>query len=184
MSDINVTRIDTPSRQKEQVMNSRIARGRALGVALVMVMLAALLMALSGQNPAQTGLSEEALPSKHATRHSPQTFEDDGDIWMVRNKKMHLVNLTPDTAVFNDLDPAVSPDAGRIAFASDRDGDFEIYLANISTGLVQRVTDNAVDDRSPVWSPDGQWISYHSPHYSSPTHSGIFSAKVEGTAGP
>ena len=165
-------------------MNSRMARGRVLCVALVMVTLAVLVMALSGQNPAQTGLSEEALPSEHATRHLPLTFEDDGDIWMVRNKKMHLVNLTPDTAAYNDLDPAVSPNAKRIAFASDRDGDFEIYLTSVSTGEVHQVTDNAVDDRSPVWSPDAQWISYHSPHYSSPTHSGIFSAKVVGTSAP
>ena len=158
--------------------------GSALGVAVAIVTLAALLMALSGPKPAETAHLEEAVPSGHAPRHAPLAFEDDGDIWMVRNKKMHLTNLTPDTAAYDDVDPAASPDGKEVAFSSDRDGDFEVYLANVSTGEVQRLTDNAVDDRSPVWSPDGQWISYHSPHYSSPTHSGIFSAKVGGSAAP
>ncbi len=155
-----------------------MAHGSALGVAVAIVTLAALLMALSGPKPAETAHLEEALPSGQP----PLAFEEEGDIWVVI--KMHPANLTPGTASYNDVDPAVSPDGRRIAFASDRDGDFEIYLTRVSTGEVQQVTDNAVDDRSPVWSPDGQWISYHSPHYSSPTHSGIFSTKVEGTEAP
>jgi Tol biopolymer transport system component len=32
------------------------------------------------------------------------------------------------TSEFNDIMPAVSPDGKRIAFASDRDGDYEIYV--------------------------------------------------------
>jgi WD40 repeat protein len=158
----------------------RMAHGIALSVALAVVMLVALLMTLAGPRPPETDFSEESLPSGHDPRHAPIAFEDDGDVWTVR--KMNLANLTPDTAAYNDLDPAVSPEGKRIAFASDRDGDFEIYLANVSTGAVQRVTDNAVDDRKPTWSPDAKWISYKSPHYVSPTHSGIFSAKVVGTA--
>ena len=44
---------------------------------------------------------------------------------------------------------------GRIAFASDRDGDFEIYsIEPEGTGLLQ-LTTNAVDDDDPSWSPDG-----------------------------
>ena len=155
-----------------------MAHGRALGVAVAIITLAALLMALSGPKPAETAHLEEALPSGQP----PLAFEEEGDIWVVI--KMHPANLTPDTASYNDVDPAVSPHGKRIAFASDRDGDFEIYMVNVSAGEVQRITDNAVDDRKPAWSPDGQWISYHSPYYSSPTHSGIFSAKVEGTAAP
>ncbi len=157
----------------------RMAHGSALGVAVTIVTLAALLMALSGPKPAQTAHLEGALPSGQP----PLAFEEEGDIWVVI--KMHPANLTPDTAAYNDLDPAVSPEGRRIAFASDRDGDFEIYMASVfTTGEVQRLTDNAVDDRKPVWSPDSRWISYKSPHYSSPTHSGIFSTKVEGAAAP
>ena len=105
-------------------------------------------------------------------------FAQDGDIWIAN--KMDLVNLTPDTGSSNDVDPLVSPDGRKVAFASDRDGDFEIYTVDMSTGELQRITDNAVGDRRPVWSPDGRWISYQSPHFSSPTHAGIFFARSEG----
>jgi dipeptidyl aminopeptidase/acylaminoacyl peptidase len=138
--------------------------------AVAMAMLAVVLVALAVAKPAEETLTQSSKG------HPPIAFEEEGDIWVAT--RMHPANLTPDTASYNDVDPAVSPDGRKVAFASDRDGDFEIYLANVGTGELQRVTDNAVDDRDPAWSPDGQWNSYQAPHYSSPTHSGIFSAKV------
>ena len=49
---------------------------------------------------------------------------------------------------------------GRIAFASDRDGDFEIYsIEPDGTGLLQ-LTTNSVDDDDPSWSPDGTRIAF------------------------
>jgi dipeptidyl aminopeptidase/acylaminoacyl peptidase len=156
---------------------TKTARGMYFMLAAIaMVLLALVFVVLARAKPA-----EDAQAGSQG-EHALIAFEEVGDIWVVT--KMHPANLTPDTASYNDVDPAVSPDGRRIAFASDRDGDFEIYLTRVSTGEVQQVTDNAVDDRSPVWSPDGQWISYHSPHYSSPTHSGIFSTKVEDTPAP
>ena len=56
--------------------------------------------------------------------------------------------------------PQPSPDGRWIVFQSDRDGDFEIYLANRHGGQVRQLTRNAVWDRLPAWSPDGQWIVY------------------------
>ena len=151
---------------------TKTAHGSYFRMAAI-AMLAVVLVVFAGAKPV------ERAQAGFQGIHTPIAFEEERDIWVVT--RMHPTNLTPDTASYNDLDPAVSPEGRRIAFASDRDGDFEIYLANVLTGEVQRVTDNAVDDRRPAWSPDAQWISYHSPHYSSPTHSGIFSAKVVGT---
>ena len=152
----------------------RTAHDGHLSVALItMAMLAATLVALVGAKPA------EAKSVCFPEGHNPIAFEHEGDIWVA--SIMHLVNLTPNTAHSREVDPVVSPDGKYVAFASDQDGDFEIYLANVFTGERQRVTDNEVDDRYLVWSPDGKWISYQSSHYASPTHSGIFSAKVAGT---
>ncbi len=58
--------------------------------------------------------------------------------------------------------PQPSPDGRWIAFQSDRDGDFEIYLANRNGGQLRQLTQNAVWDRLPAWSPDGDWIVYSS----------------------
>lgn len=58
--------------------------------------------------------------------------------------------------------PQPSPDGRWIVFQSDRDGDFEIYLANRLGGQLRQLTQNAVWDRLPAWSPDGGWIIYSS----------------------
>ena len=51
---------------------------------------------------------------------------------------------------------------GRVAFASDRDGDYEIYsIKDDGTDLV-KLTDNAGADLSPDWSPNGSRIVFTS----------------------
>jgi Tol biopolymer transport system component len=59
-----------------------------------------------------------------------------------------------------NLQPAWSPDGGRIAFTSNRDGDFDIYVMNAEGGDVERLTDDPGKDSSPAWSPDGEKIAY------------------------
>ena len=60
--------------------------------------------------------------------------------------------------------PATTASArlGRIAYTSNRDGDYEIYIHNLDTGENEQITDNTHDDRSPDWSPDGTRIAYSS----------------------
>ena len=56
--------------------------------------------------------------------------------------------------------PVPSPDGRWIAFQSNRDGDFEIYVANIYGGQLRQLTSNLVWDRLATWSPAGDWIVY------------------------
>ncbi|MDH4112108.1 MAG: hypothetical protein OEV60_05400 [Actinomycetota bacterium] len=50
--------------------------------------------------------------------------------------------------------------AGQIAFQSERDGDFEIWVVNPDGSAPTKVTDNTTLDADPVWSPDGSRIAY------------------------
>ena len=51
----------------------------------------------------------------------------------------------------------------RIAFASDRDGNMEIYVMDADGGNPRRLTNSLFfDDRQPSWSPDGKRIAFSS----------------------
>lgn len=57
--------------------------------------------------------------------------------------------------------PDWSPTGEQIAFASDVDGDFEIYLVNADgSGKVRQLTDNVIDDHAPEWSPAGDSLVF------------------------
>ena len=49
---------------------------------------------------------------------------------------------------------------GKIAFASDRDGNFEIYSMDADGGGQTRLTENPGEDFSPSWSPDGTRLAF------------------------
>jgi len=51
----------------------------------------------------------------------------------------------------HDLDPSWSLDGARLAFASDRDGDFDLYVVDVETGEVEQVTNDDGADRTPSW---------------------------------
>ena len=62
----------------------------------------------------------------------------------------------------DDRDPVWSPDDRRIAFESNRDGNWNIYVMDTDGSNPTNLTHSAGDDRDPVWSPDGQRIAFES----------------------
>jgi len=57
---------------------------------------------------------------------------------------------------------AWSPDGRKIAFASRRDGDREIYLVNADGSGTRNLTRNPAADFAPIWSPNGRKIAFES----------------------
>ncbi len=53
-----------------------------------------------------------------------------------------------------------SPDGEWIAFASDRDGDIEIYKIRRDGTELTRLTDHKSVDCRPKWSPDARWLAF------------------------
>jgi TolB protein len=48
----------------------------------------------------------------------------------------------------------------RIAFMSSQGGNWEIYIADVSSGAVTPLTTSPGNDGLPVWSPDGKYIAF------------------------
>ena len=71
------------------------------------------------------------------------------------------------------------PDGERIAFFSDRDGNFEIYVMNADGTGVSRLTDEPGADALPAWSPDGERIVFVSDRSGNEE---IFVMNADGTA--
>lgn len=61
----------------------------------------------------------------------------------------------------SNIQPAISPDSMEVAFASDRDGKYRIYIAPVSrTGATEEISPCAWEAVSPTWSPDGMRIAF------------------------
>ena len=63
-------------------------------------------------------------------------------------------------AVFFQIDPAWSPDAKQIAFASARSGVPHLYVMNADGTGTKQLTSGKRNDTHPTWSPDGASIAF------------------------
>ncbi len=99
------------------------------------------------------------------------------DLYIFNLDSSKLVNLTRD--VFSDLQPRWSPDGKELVFVSDRGpytdpsqvpDDFKIqrhnysnhdvYIYDLPTHTIQRVTKTKFTEKDPTWAPDGERILY------------------------
>jgi uncharacterized protein YjdB len=64
----------------------------------------------------------------------------------------------------NEVMGTWSPDGSQVVFASDRDGNFELYVSDADGLNARRLTSTPdADELSPKWTPDGRQIVYAAP---------------------
>lgn len=80
------------------------------------------------------------------------------DIFLMNPDGSGAVNLTPTDG--EDRQPAFSPDATKIAFASTRDRGRHIFVMNADGSNPVRLTDDMDQDSLPTFSPDGSKIAF------------------------
>ncbi|GAB4504993.1 MAG: hypothetical protein Fur0043_19880 [Anaerolineales bacterium] len=78
-------------------------------------------------------------------------------LFMYSPQGMLLTRLT--YGAWDDITPALSPDQTQIAFASNRSGVWDLYVMELASGQVRRVTDTPEYEAAPSWSPDGRWLA-------------------------
>jgi Tol biopolymer transport system component len=83
-------------------------------------------------------------------------------IWKLASKRpafpMHFSAVTNFPGV--EAQPSLSPDGRSVAFASNRDGHYDIYVGLITGGSLVRITNDPNLKARPRWSHDGSKIAY------------------------
>jgi TolB protein len=88
-----------------------------------------------------------------STQHRPTS-----DIYIKSVNGRTMTQLTSDPA--NDVMPAFSPDGQRIAFCSNRNGNWDIFVMSINGGQALQLTSELTHELHPSWSPDGKKIAF------------------------
>ena len=81
-----------------------------------------------------------------------------GDVYVVPTGGGKALQLT--TSSSHETQPIWSPDGKTIAFASDRNGNYDIYTVSVEGGVAQRITTNSAYETPLAFSPDGKEIYF------------------------
>ncbi len=71
-----------------------------------------------------------------------------------------MLRLTDNQA--RDVYPRFSPDGNWIAFSSDREGNYDVYVIPSTGGKPRQLTYHSADDNVVGWSPDGKRVVFTS----------------------
>ncbi len=87
-------------------------------------------------------------------------FVSGGDVWSAPAEGGIARLLVAHPA--NESKPLFSPDGRYLAFSSNRTGNGDIYILEIASGSIRRLTFDDVAEQLDAWSRDGKWIYFSS----------------------
>ena len=140
--------------------------GSVLTVAMVIYAGYLLLGQVVTAQPVEPGSSQLLLP--RTTRPAPPTRVSGGQVFDLAptatpnggSDAVDQPTTVPDPINFTSAE--FGGGSGRIAYVSDENGNFDIYVANIDGSDRLQLTESWFGDWRPVWSPDGSRIVFHS----------------------
>ncbi|NJK88934.1 MAG: hypothetical protein HC923_05685 [Myxococcales bacterium] len=81
-----------------------------------------------------------------------------------------------------DLTPSISRDGRRLAYASELNGNLDIWIRDFAGGASYPLTTDPADDRDPSFAPDGRHIAFTSLRHDAKGDILVASATGEGSA--
>ena len=94
-----------------------------------------------------------------------------GDIYKVKAAGGEAVRLTSQDSY--ESNPVWSPDGKQIAFASDRFGNFDLFIMPADGGTAKRLTMNSASEIPSTFTPDGKYVVF-SASIQDPASSALF----------
>lgn len=96
--------------------------------------------------------------SYHSYPLGVKAGESDAQLFLINvdTGSSNLLETTVSNAKFADW----SPDGRMIVFSGERDGNWDLYVFNLTIESIRRLTQGPDNDYFPVWSPDGRQIAF------------------------
>ena len=94
-----------------------------------------------------------------------------GDIYKVPVQGGTATQLT--TQASYEANPVWSPDGKQIAFASDRNGNFDLFIMSADGGTARRLTYHSASEIPSAFTPDGKFVLF-SASIQDPAESALF----------
>lgn len=127
-------------------------------------------------------IAQEARPALYQPAPSPDgseiAFVSGGDIWTVPATGGEARLLVSHEA--DEARPLYAPDGTRLAFVSNRAGDDDLYVLDLASGQVTRLTYGDAAEELDAWSPDGQWIFFADGRHDPGGHPDIWRIRAGG----